>query len=74
MMLLSGLSGSGKAQAPVDLKHGKTYYASVRAITGSGDVLESTSDGVIVDQSPPDITLLEIGLHEFTNSTVSDSC
>ena len=63
----AGVPGDGKAQAQVELSHGTSYFSSVRAITGSGEVLESTSDGFKVDQTPPDIFLQELGKHEFAS-------
>lgn len=37
---------------PLYLEHGKTYYATVRGITHGGNVLESSSNGVLVDLTP----------------------
>ncbi|XP_072034301.1 uncharacterized protein [Amphiura filiformis] len=62
---ITGLPGNGKAQAHVGLGHGISYFSSVRAVTGSGEVLESSSDGFNVDQTPPDIRIQELGKHKF---------
>ncbi|CAH1258771.1 JAG1 [Branchiostoma lanceolatum] len=56
-----GLHGSGQAQALVPLQAGATYYATVRGVTGSGDVLETSSDGITVDRSPPVTQIVDIG-------------
>ncbi|XP_070573688.1 uncharacterized protein [Ptychodera flava] len=61
-----GLSGSGKAQSPLTLEGGTTYYSSVRAITGAGDVLDSVSDGFTVDLTAPVITINSLGV--FSNN------
>ena len=53
--------GSGKAQSPLPLQHGRIYYATLRAITGNDDVLSATSDGVLIDTSSPKIELLDLG-------------
>ncbi|XP_078578634.1 uncharacterized protein LOC144863382 [Branchiostoma floridae x Branchiostoma japonicum] len=64
-----GLHGSGQAQALVPLQAGTTYYATVRGITGSRDVLETSSDGITVDRSPPVTQIVDIGC-DVSNETV----
>ncbi|XP_061188852.1 uncharacterized protein LOC133197029 [Saccostrea echinata] len=49
----------GKAQAHVELKENETYYATVRAKTGHNChemYIVSTSDGITLDVSPPEIS------------------
>ena len=48
--------GRGFAQMPLYLNHGETYYTTVRGITYAGKVLESFSNGLIVDQTPGKIS------------------
>ncbi|CAH1259269.1 FAT1 [Branchiostoma lanceolatum] len=64
-----GLHGSGQAQALVPLQEGTTYYATVRGVTGSGDVLETSSDGFTVDRSPPVAQIVDIGC-DATNESL----
>ncbi|CAH1249045.1 SELE [Branchiostoma lanceolatum] len=53
--------GSGIAQLPLPLSPDIRYYSSVRAITGAGNILESTSDGFGVDQSAPSVSIVSVG-------------
>ncbi|XP_006813393.2 uncharacterized protein LOC100378058, partial [Saccoglossus kowalevskii] len=57
-----GLSGSGKAQMPLELDSSMTYFTTVRAITGAGNVLDSVSDGFTVDLTSPVITIDSLGV------------
>ncbi|CAH1250560.1 FAT1 [Branchiostoma lanceolatum] len=57
-----GLGGSGKARAILSLDCGVTYYLTVRAITGYGNILESYSDGLLIDCSPPTVDITSIGI------------
>ena len=41
-----------QAQMPVNLKYGETYFSTVRGITNGGNVVESTSNGVLIDATP----------------------
>ena len=50
--LFSGVIYSGVAQLPLTLNHGITYYTAVRGITNYGNVIESSSDGVLIDLTP----------------------
>ena len=43
---------SGVAQLPLTLNHGITYYTAVRGITNYGNVIESSSDGILIDLTP----------------------
>ena len=64
----AGISGSGKGQSQLTLSAGVQYYTSVRAVTGAGHVLESTSDGFMVDSTPPQIAVTSVGA-EAANTT-----
>ncbi|XP_035698714.1 uncharacterized protein LOC118431579 [Branchiostoma floridae] len=67
---MEGIGGEGHAQALLPLRPGQLYYTTVRAITGAGDILESSSDGFTVDVTPPQIDFLGFGVtsedEEFT--------
>ena len=56
-----GLGGSGKGQSQLALLSHVTYYTSVRAVTRIGNVLESTSDGFVVDTTMPSLAITSIG-------------
>ncbi|XP_078620549.1 uncharacterized protein LOC144887293 isoform X2 [Branchiostoma floridae x Branchiostoma japonicum] len=60
--------GSGIAQIPLSLATSNRYYSSVRAITGAGNVLESTSDGFGVDQSAPSVLFTLVGEEDDDDS------
>ena len=45
----------------VTLSSGTTYFTTVRAKTGAGDILESSSNGVTVDTSPPEAQFTKVG-------------
>ena len=47
-----GVVYSGVAQLPMTLQQGRTYYTTVRGVTNDGHVLESISDGFLVDLTP----------------------
>ncbi|XP_067658325.1 uncharacterized protein [Haliotis asinina] len=59
-----GLASRGFGQAVLPLKSGVKYYTTVRGITNGGNILESTSDGFIVDQTPPTVQLESFALEE----------
>ena len=56
--------GSGHAQLPLpglrDLGN-RRIYITVRGITGCEDILESTSNGFIIDTSPPSVEVVGTG-------------
>ncbi|XP_070573748.1 uncharacterized protein [Ptychodera flava] len=52
-----GISSLGAAQSLLSLVHGKQYFATIRAITGAGNVLDSSSDGFTVDVTAPQISI-----------------
>ncbi|XP_070574642.1 uncharacterized protein [Ptychodera flava] len=67
-----GVHGFGKAQALLPLEPGIPYFTTVRAITGAGNVLETTSDGFTVDITPPsiDINKLEVPININNNKAI----
>lgn len=44
------------------LKANKTYFSTIRGVTNEGHVLETSSDGFTVDQTPP-----VIGIDRFVS-------
>ncbi|KAK3612537.1 hypothetical protein CHS0354_024514 [Potamilus streckersoni] len=61
----NGVASSGFAQAVVSLEHGSQYYTSIRAVTNAGKILEAMTDGVMVDVTPPKITIDSLSDVEF---------
>ena len=53
--ILAGLASSGYVQINVPLEPSKTYFSTVRGVTNGGNVLETSTDGFTVDQTPPTI-------------------
>ncbi|XP_052806226.1 uncharacterized protein LOC128235445 [Mya arenaria] len=56
-----GLENAGQAQVTVDISPNKTYYSTLRAITNAGNVLQTTTDGFIVDTTAPNISIVTLG-------------
>ena len=52
------LGSRGHAQLLLDAPVGQQLYVSVRAITGAGNVLESSSDGILIDSSAPSVNFV----------------
>ena len=52
-----GLTSSGYAQANLPLKPNTTYYTTLRGVTNDGNVLQTSSDGFTIDQSPPSVVI-----------------
>ena len=48
-------------------------YTTVRAITGCGVVLESSSDGFVIDPSPPEIAFIAVGANAIELGTTSEA-
>eukprot|EP00058_Branchiostoma_floridae_P003027 XP_002588515.1 hypothetical protein BRAFLDRAFT_79470 [Branchiostoma floridae] len=63
-----GLSSHGLAQSLLPLSPGVQYYATVRAITGAGNVLDFSTDGFTVDITPPVIQIDSVGVQIGNNS------
>ncbi|XP_066289761.1 uncharacterized protein [Branchiostoma lanceolatum] len=64
-----GLSSHGQAQSLLPLSPGVQYYATVRAITGAGNVLDFSTDGFTVDITPPVIQIDSVGV-QIGNSSL----
>ena len=43
-------------------------YITVRAITGCGGILESSSDGFIIDSTPPEVAFTAVGVNTIAAS------
>ncbi|KAI8516764.1 hypothetical protein Bbelb_053450 [Branchiostoma belcheri] len=63
-----GLSSHGQAQSLLPLTPGVQYYATVRAVTGAGNVLDFSTDGFTVDITPPVIQIDSVGVQIGNNS------
>ena len=46
-------------------------YTTVRAITGCGGILESSSDGFVIDSSPPEVAFIAVGANAIELGTAS---
>ena len=67
-------SGSGYAQANLPNLHSfgsQRLYVTIRGITGCGDILESTSNGFVIDPMPPSLEIIEIGPQAIENAQLS---
>ena len=51
--ILAGLASSGYVRVNLPLEPSKTYFSTVRGVTNGGNVLETSSDGFTVEQTPP---------------------
>ena len=69
---VAGIGGSGKGQSQLVLSPGESYYTSVRAVTGAGGILESTSDGFVVDVTAPSVVVTSVAATTF-NTTDSQA-
>ncbi|XP_035668230.1 uncharacterized protein LOC118410564 [Branchiostoma floridae] len=67
-----GISSHGKAQSLIPLSPGVQYYATVRAITGAGNVLDFATDGFTVDITPPVIQIDSVGVQIGNTSIGQD--
>ncbi|XP_072033446.1 LOW QUALITY PROTEIN: uncharacterized protein [Amphiura filiformis] len=65
-----GLAGHGKAQSLLPLEHSKTYYSTIRAITGEGHVLESVTDGFTVDRTSPRVHIIDFAGMDSSGGTL----
>ena len=48
-------------------------YTTVRAITGCGGILESSSDGFVIDSSPPEVAFIAVGANAIEHGTASET-
>ncbi|XP_070573609.1 uncharacterized protein [Ptychodera flava] len=67
-----GLHGMGQMQSLLPLEPSTTYYATVRAITGAGNVLEASSDGFTVDTTAPSIHINTIGVSASADNSTTE--
>ncbi|KAI0241220.1 hypothetical protein LSAT2_032838 [Lamellibrachia satsuma] len=65
-----GVGSNGKGQGQVALSAGVKYYTTVRAVTGAGGVLESASDGFLVDVTAPVPAIKSVGGRAFNLTDV----
>jgi hypothetical protein len=56
LLCVAGVAKSGCGQAVISLIPNTAYYVTVRAVTNAGNVLQTVTDGVTVDVTPPTIT------------------
>ena len=66
-----GTSSSGYAQANLPSLYSfgsQRLYVTVRGITGCGDILESTSNGFVIDSVPPSLEIIETGSQAIENA------
>ena len=61
ILLLCYPGSSGHAHMMLPLTSSSLYYVSVRAITGAGNALDSASNGITIDTTPPSLTVTEFG-------------
>ena len=67
-------SGSGYAQANLPNLHSfgsQRLYVTIRGITGCGDILESTSNGFVIDSAPPSLEIIETGPQAIENAQIT---
>lgn len=57
----------------LSVRQSEELFITVRGITGCGSVLESTSNGLIIDSSPPIITILDTSHRALENITSSST-
>lgn len=60
------VEANGTGYAQVNLPNLRSYgsqtlFVTIRGITGCGDVLESTSNGFVIDPSPPSLEIIDTG-------------
>ena len=48
-------------------------YTTVRAITGCGNILESSSDGFVIDSSPPEVAFTAVGVNAIELGLASET-
>lgn len=68
-----GTSGDGYAQASLpNLRSfgSRRLYVTIRGITGCGDILESTSNGFVIDSVPPSLEIIETGPQAIENAQI----
>ncbi|GFR58918.1 protein jagged-2 [Elysia marginata] len=68
----SGIATRGVAHASLALVSGQTYYTTVRGITNDGTVLQSTSNGFTIDDTPPSVAFVSYA-QETTLSNIAEN-
>ena len=58
-----GLSLAATAGDATSLRHGTVVYATLCAVDRAGNVACSTSDGVVIDRTPPDASAARVSAH-----------
>ena len=56
----------------LDTYEDQPLYITVRGITGCGDVLESTSNGFVIDPSPPSLEVISTGYRAIERAQSAD--
>ena len=73
VVFVSGVGGSGKCHGQLALAADVTYYTTVRALTGAGNVLEATSDGFQVDVTAPTVSIGSVANTQMNDSAVEST-
>ncbi|KAK3788402.1 hypothetical protein RRG08_044436, partial [Elysia crispata] len=68
----SGIATRGVAHASLHLVSGQTYYTTVRGITNDGTVLQSTSNGFTIDDTPPSVAFVSYA-QETTLANIAEN-
>ena len=69
--VVRGANGTGYAQANLqDLQSfgSQQLFVTIRGITGCGDILESTSNGFVIDPVPPSLEITRTGIRAIEES------
>ena len=61
--------GFGEGSAQVTLSQGQRYIIDVRAVKAAGVYIVASSDGFVVDATPPEISIVSVGAHTLNEST-----
>ena len=72
--IVADVSGTGYAQANLPNLHSfgsRRLYVTIRGTTGCGDILESTSNGFVIDSMPPSLEIIETGPQAIENTQIS---
>ena len=56
------LGSEGHAQFLLAIAPESKCYVTIRALTGRGNALDSSTNGVTVDRTPPDVEVISFGL------------
>ncbi|CAH1802680.1 unnamed protein product [Owenia fusiformis] len=61
---------SGTVHGPVHLSHAHRFHVTVRGRTGKSNTLEGVSNGFIIDVTPPEVLLSDVGVDLNLNKTL----